>query len=610
MTSTLLDQILKAAQLGESEDWEFKSARGGFPGSFWETYSAMSNTEGGTILLGARESRGSISLEGLTDEQLRDYQKNLWDNLNNRNKVNRNLVNQSAVKVFEISEAKLLSIQVRRATRSERPIYIGPTPFGNTYRRQYEGDYRCTDDEVRRMLADADPIPADQRILEGFSLDDLDSPSLTQYRQRFRAAKGEHAWLALEDRNLLEHLNGWRRDRETGKEGFTLAGLLMFGKDRAIRDPAAAPNYFVDYREKLDPKIRWTDRVYPDGNWEANLFQFYQRVWPKLSAGLPIPFQLEGVMRRDETPVHEALREAFVNALIHADYSAPGGVVIERHPDQFILENPGTILVSHEQYLKGGVSECRNKALQKMFLMIGGGEQAGSGVDKIRAGWRSQHWRAPKIGVRPQPDRVTLTLPMVSLIPDSTMERLRNLFGIRLDGLTGSEIQALATANLEEGVSNVRLQELVADHPADITRILQKLCDQGFLVSDHRRRWAIYRLPHYKEGSSSPLQADSSSLAINSSPLAGDSLPLLDEELQKLASFVATKKKVPPDAMQSTIAQLCKGRYLSAEQLGKYLHRNSSRLRNHFLTPLVQKRVLRLRYPESPNRPDQSYTAT
>ena len=111
------------------------------------------------------------------------------------------------------------------------------------------------------------------------SLTDIDGPSLAQYRQRLRAAKGEHPWLALPDRDLLERLGGWRHDRSSGDEGLTLAGLLMFGKDQAIRDPNGAPNYFVDYREKLDPELRWTDRIYPDGTWEANLFQFYSRVW-------------------------------------------------------------------------------------------------------------------------------------------------------------------------------------------------------------------------------------------------------------------------------------------------------------------------------------------
>ena len=170
----------------------------------------------------------------------------------------------------------------------------------------------------------------------------------------------------------------------------TLAGLLMFGKDLVIHDPDGAPSFFIDYRERLDPATRYTDRLYPDGSWEANLFQFYQRALPKMSAGLPLPFALEGLERLDVTPAHEALREAFVNALSHADYRAEGGIVFERYPDRFLLENPGTLLVSLEQYHRGGTSESRNKALQKMFLLIGGGEHAGSGVARIKQGWASR----------------------------------------------------------------------------------------------------------------------------------------------------------------------------------------------------------------------------
>lgn len=69
------------------------------------------------------------------------------------------------------------------------------------------------------------------------------------------------------------------------------------------------------------------------------------------------------------------------------DYSAPGNLVIEHKTHVFKFSNPGTLLVSLHQYYQHGISECRNPSLQKMFLMIGSGEKAGSGVNKIMAGW-------------------------------------------------------------------------------------------------------------------------------------------------------------------------------------------------------------------------------
>lgn len=37
--------------------------------------------------------------------------------------------------------------------------------------------------------------------------------------------------------------------------------------------------------------------------------------------------------------------------------------------------------------MQGGESDCRNRTLHQLFLMLGLGERAGSGLFKIRAAW-------------------------------------------------------------------------------------------------------------------------------------------------------------------------------------------------------------------------------
>ena len=480
----------------EGADLEFKSAKGGLPGSLWETYSAMANSGGGSIVLGAEHKDGRYVFSGVPD--IEKTKSDFWNTVNNRGKVSRNLLTDDSVRELTVERARILVISVPRASRRERPIFIGPNPFGGTHRRNFEGDYRCTDDEVRRMFADQADESGDTRVLEHFGLADADPDTLRQYRQRFATTAPEHPWIPLGDVEFLSKLGAWRKDRVSGQEGLTVAGLLMFGRDEALRAPETGlPGYHLDYREKLsaDPEVRWTDRVTLDGTWHGNLFQFYQRVIGRLNADLKIPFQLDAdLQRRDDTIVHKALREAVVNSMIHADYRGQGGIVIEKHADRLEFSNPGSLLLSHEQILRGGVSECRNKALQTMFQLIGRGEKAGSGIDTIRQGWRSQHWRSPSLRESTQPDRAVLILPMVSMLPAESLARLRERFGGEFERLSEVEAQVLVTADVEGEVSNLRMQEMAATHSAELTKVLQGLVRRGLLTPAGLGRGTRYRV--------------------------------------------------------------------------------------------------------------------
>lgn len=98
---------------------------------------------------------------------------------------------------------------------------------------------------MKRLIADSDENhPRDSRILCNYSIEDIDKETLTQYRQLFANLKPSHPWLSLNDLEFLTKLEAYRKDRHTKEEGFTLAGILMFGKTESITDPECAPNYF------------------------------------------------------------------------------------------------------------------------------------------------------------------------------------------------------------------------------------------------------------------------------------------------------------------------------------------------------------------------------
>lgn len=619
--------ILSAIGQGEAFDWEFKSAAENLPVSVWETYAAMANTDGGTIVLGIKEAGGTFTVGGVRN--VAHTLKTFWDTVNNRGKVSVNLLSDRDVSVHALDGKTLVVIQVPRAGRRQRPVFLNQNPLTGTYRRNYEGDYRCPDDVVRRMLSDQSEEPADALLLPHFGLDDLHSDSLRQYRNRFASRAPDHPWLSEDNRDFLRKLGGWARRRDTGEEGLTVAGLLMFGGEDALNDPAHGLKYHLDYRERRGDSIadRWHDRLTIDGTWPPNLFQFFQRAFPRLTADLKLPFAYapppppaSDPMRVGSSPAHEAVQEAFVNSLIHADYRGQGGVVAERFPDRLELSNPGTLMVSLEQLWQGSVSECRNPSLQRMFQLIGAGDKAGSGIDKVRRGWASQHWRPPTIVPTEQPDRVRVTLPMVSLLPEATLERLQERFGDDFRTLDPLAVQILVTADVDRRVSNRTVQAQCDKHPAAITQAFQGLVRRDMLVPRGEKRGRFYVLPPARgEVGSSGLSGDSSGPNGGSSGPNGDSsTPNVETEtpdassdpaLLAVASPAREKRRLSPAVMDDLIVRLSTDRHLTAAELASLLRREIEVLQKKYLRRLVRAGRLRTRYPSEPTHPRQAYTA-
>lgn len=119
---------------------------------------------------------------------------------------------------------------------------------------------------------------------------------------------------------------------------------------------------------------------------------------------------MEGVVRRDDSLQHKAVREAVTNMIIHADFMVNGLLRIEKYDDRIVLTNPGLLKLPLEQIYHGGESKARNQRMQNMFRMIGYGENLGSGFPLILNAWNEKHWMKPELLEQTELMQVKLTL--------------------------------------------------------------------------------------------------------------------------------------------------------------------------------------------------------
>lgn len=484
--------LLKLLEVGERVDLECKEAKSEIPKSLWETYSAMANTSGGIILLGIEEKQGKFIVSGINNPNARV--QDFWNTINNESKVNKNLLTDSDVEVLDIENKKVIKITIPRAKYNERPIFIRDNVFKGTYKRNFEGDYKCTENEIKAMLRDASDEDNDGMIFEKYNINDIDEHTLKMYRQRFASFNPDHVWNEYDNENFLLMLGGIREDRNKGIRGLTAAGVLMFGKGYIIRE--LFPNLNLDYREMMmdSGEVRWTDRFTIDGTWENNLYNFYFSVIQRLTKDIKIPFKMELMERKDDTRIHKALREALINALVHADYNMSGVIQILRKKDLYEFSNPGSLKLAPEIIFRGGNSRPRNPKLLLMFRMIGLGENAGSGIPAIIAAWDEQHWRRPELIENISLNTVNLKLWMLSLIPEECLKELKKIYGTRFNKLLKSQVLALVTAQLEGSVNNARLQMMCTEHPYDITKMLHGLEEEGYLNVEGYGKGKVYYL--------------------------------------------------------------------------------------------------------------------
>lgn len=372
------------SKLKESHEVEFKKAEKNFPKDAWKTYSAFANTNGGYLILGISEDDDKKPiLTGVKDENkvIDDFCSLLGD----RSKVSINLIQPDNICTKVIEGKVVLIIYVPEASLSDKPVYLNKH-MSNAYVRVHSQDHLADKVQLSAMIRNQSSI-LDYELLDNYGVEDLDFDSIIAYKKILNDRNPLQNFSEMDNNRFLEKIGVLKKDRQQDNSlKLTLGGLLFFGKYNSITDKIAY--YHLDFFDKRGEDTRWSDRI-ESGNFdfpEMNLFNYYRLVHEKLTLSIKREFLLdENIIRKNPTDLAIALRESFVNMIIHADYlldTTP--LIVEIHEPYYLFTNPGIMKISVNEFLVGGgKSLVRNPLLVSLFTRMGAAEHAGSGSQKI-----------------------------------------------------------------------------------------------------------------------------------------------------------------------------------------------------------------------------------
>jgi ATP-dependent DNA helicase RecG len=258
----------------------------------------------------------------------------------------------------------------------------------------------------------------------------------------------------------------------------TVGGIILFGRDRLARFPDAliqAGRFAGTDRAVLADRAELS--AYPTVA-IAHAISFVER---NTRSGAEI-----GRLRRRDVPAvpPAALREALVNAVVHADYSQRGAPIrVAVFQDRVEVENPGILLPGLTiDELRDGVSRLRNRVIGRVFKELGLIEQWGSGIQRMIAACASAGLPGPEFAELGLRFRVTLrTTPVTAVVADDVEQQILDYVATP-DGRSTSDIAA-----------KIGLTTRATQHR------LARLLDRGLVVvigsgpRDPRRRWFAAR---------------------------------------------------------------------------------------------------------------------
>ena len=297
-----IERVKRLLKQKESIRLEFKEAATALPGNLFESICAMLNQDGGDILLGVQDN-GSIL--GVNAASINTIVSNLVNLSNNSQKLDPPFILYPHV--YEIKGKSIIHIQVPASSQVHKTA-------GIIFNRSNDGDFKVTAaHQIAELYNRKRNHYTEGIIYPAVRFQDFNPLLFAKVRSLIKSNNANHPWLTLDDKQLLQKAGLWKRDYQTGKEGYTLAAVLLLGKDEVIQQ--VVPHYKIDALVRIQDKLRYDDRVYI----QTNLIDVYEILMAFVAKHLPDKFYLEGSQRINLRT--NIFREIIANIIAHREYT-------------------------------------------------------------------------------------------------------------------------------------------------------------------------------------------------------------------------------------------------------------------------------------------------
>ena len=362
MKTSKIKEILKQ---GEGVSVEFKECKNTLSKDVFETVCSFLNRSGGELLLGVNDN-GRIT--GIEPGRIEQIKKDFINTVNNPQKISPAFY--LTIEEIAISGKTILYIYIPESSQVHRCS-------GRIFDRNEDGDFDITDNAhlVAALYIRKQTTYSENKVYPFVKISDLRKDLISRARKLAGNQKPNHPWLEMNNSELLKSAQLYLKDYQSGKKGFTLACVLLLGKDEVIL--SILPHFRTDAilrRENLD---RYDDR----DDIRTNLIESYDRLMAFTAKHLPDKFYLEKDQRinlRDHI-----FREVAGNILIHREYLNP-------FPAKFIIEKNRVYTEnSNKPHGHGLIDPAnfshfpKNPVIARFFKEIGRADELGSGVKNL-----------------------------------------------------------------------------------------------------------------------------------------------------------------------------------------------------------------------------------